>query len=362
MTRIYSPVPFLYYSCVLFVKGIYMKLRRNVSLAKLTTLKTGGSAGYFTEVKTKSALREAVLAAKKNHLSFFVLGGGSNVLFRDSGFAGLVIKMGLKGVRFEKEKSGKSLAVAAAGEDWDRFVAKAVSKGFQGLENLSGIPGTVGASPIQNIGAYGAEVKDFIFWVEVFDTEKGKFSHLKNKECLFGYRDSVFKKPAGRNYIVTEVAYSLRRGGKPNLKYKDLSEYFSGRISSRPSVGAVRRAVLKIRRKKMPDMKKFGTAGSFFKNPVISASRFKALKRRYKGLPGFAEGCRVKISLAWIIDKVLGLNGFCLGKAELYRKQPLIIVNLGGAKAREITALAAEVKRKILKSTGVRVEYEVNVL
>lgn len=339
-----------------------MKLRRNVSLAGLTALRAGGPARYFTEVKTKGELKEAISTARGKKLPFFVLGGGSNVLFRDEGFPGLVVKMGFKGIEFKKGKRGKTLAIVGAGENWDGFVSKTVSKRLHGLENLSGIPGTVGASPIQNIGAYGAEAKDSILWVEVFDAKREKFFRLKNKKCLFGYRDSVFKKPAGRDYIVTGAAYLLSRGGRPNLKYKDLSECFPDAERFSPSPAAIRRAVLEIRRRKLPDWKKLGTAGSFFKNPVVSGRRFAALKKKYPAMQGFAEGRGMKVSLAWILDKVLNLNGLKLGKAGLFRRQPLVLVNCGGAKSEEIRKLAETVRKKVFSKTKIKIEFEVKVL
>lgn len=204
-----------------------MKITENQSLKELTTFKTGGEARYFCSVETEDELIEAIGFSKKNKIPFFILGGGSNILVSDKGFLGIVIKIEIKGIKYE-ENDSKVKAIVGAGENWDDFVADTVDKGYYGLENLSLIPGTVGASPVQNIGAYGSEVKDTIESVYVLDVKEDQYLTFNNKECEFAYRDSIFKHEKNR-YIVISVTFNLQKDGKLNLTYKDVKDYFNKR-------------------------------------------------------------------------------------------------------------------------------------
>lgn len=361
-------------------------MNQDVSLTSLTTLKTGGVAKYFCRAVSDKKIKDAVAFAIAKKLPIFVLGGGSNVLVADDGFPGLVIKIETRGILYE-EKGGACLARAAAGESWDTFVADTVSRGLWGLENLSGIPGTVGAAPVQNIGAYGTEVKDSIESVRAFDVKTGEEKVFSNVECQFEYRDSFFKKPEGKKYIILEVVFKLSKEPRPNISYKDLQVYFaqkspeadvsSLRNASRPHapVGAagsvlalkhplptifqIRSAVLQIRSKKFPDLSKVGTAGSFFKNPIISQEHFEKLKAKFPDLPSFPAKNGVKIPLAFVLDKICGLKGFKKGSVELFQNQPLVLINIGGASAGEIKSFSAEIKKIVFDKTGIEVEEEV---
>lgn len=395
-------------------------LQENVPLRDLTTFRIGGIARYFVAVGDVAGLKEAVAFAKKKRIHVLVLGGGSNTLIANGKIDALVVKIEIKGIEWEskilpflkggdqsgegfkssglrppplgKEESlngGFVTVVVGAGESWDGFVAKTVKRGLWGFENLSGIPGTVGAAPIQNIGAYGAEVKDATSWVEVFDIKTGKVKKLTNKECQFGYRDSIFKKPEGKGFIITRVAFRLTRNSTPNLGYKDLENYFMPRFSpslegenkrggahptsilpskdggkETPTLFAIRRAVLEIRSKKFPDLRKHGTAGSFFKNPIISQEKFNVLTEKYPALPGFelkvsGQKSMVKLSLAWILDNICGLKGFKKGGVGLFEKQPIVLVNSGGASAKEIQKFADEIIARVKEKTGIDIEPEV---
>ena len=457
-----------------------MDIREHIPLKELTTLKIGGTARYFAAVESSEALREAVSFAREKSIPFAILGGGSNVLISGGEFQGLVIQIGIRGVEWESplEKGekrmrgasqdlehsssdakgvqpryegpesargrvvtthasgtpfakGDVLVVAGAGENWDALVSEAVKRGLWGIENLSGIPGTVGAAPIQNIGAYGTEIKETVKWVEVFDTRTGTFKQLSNADCRFAYRDSIFKKPEGRSFIVTRVALRLKKSGVPNLEYKDLKNYFFGEThSSFPKGGgesasrrvlnpsppsavlplrkgelltlaAIRAAVLLIRSKKFPDLNQFGTAGSFFKNPIVSKEKFDELKKKYPDLPGFLISCspfpkgstpsseegfkssglpvrrlaggedsatsfkkggieeRVKIPLAWVFDNICGLKGFEKGNVRLFEKQPIVLVQNGSASSEEIESFAKEIAENVKEKTGIDVEWEV---
>jgi len=330
--------------------------KENEPLHKHTTLRVGGVARFFAHVTNEQELDQAVGYAQENNLPITVLGGGSNVLVSDEGLAGLTILMQISGITTEID-AGKVMLTAAAGEQFDDVVAHAVGKEYWGLENLSHIPGSTGAVPVQNVGAYGVEVADLIASVRVYNITQRKYEVLTNTECSFGYRDSIFKKEVGKHYIVTEVTFLLTTEHSPNLEYKDLQTKFSG---TDPSIQEVRDAVIEIRSKKFPDWHVVGTAGSFFKNPVIQREKFNELKDTYPELPGFpnAEG-NVKVPLGWILDKVLHLKGVGSGNVEQYQGQALVLVNKGGARASEIIDHANSVAQKVYDTTGIEVEWEV---
>jgi UDP-N-acetylmuramate dehydrogenase len=384
-----------------------MKIIKGKHLADFTTFRIGGDARFFCSIESKEDLREAVNFAKEKSLPVFILGGGSNILVSDKGFDGLVVKMEKKGI--EELESGVNQEIeaafgarqtpqrrifqqaiqqnrplganiraaetlgsrslndkdifirAGAGENWDDFVAWTVSNGYGGLENLSLIPGTVGAASVQNIGAYGVEVGGFIESVEVFDIKENAFKNLSRKECNFSYRDSMFKHENGR-YVITSVLFKLNKNTTPDISYKDLVELFKNK--QKPSVPQVRAAVIAIRTAKLPDLSKVGTAGSFFKNPIISKEKYAELKERYPELPSFAESAkggdgRVKIPLAWIIDKICGLKGKKYGKAGIHETQSLVIVNHGGATYEDVEKVAREVEKSVKEKTGIEIEREV---
>lgn len=353
-----------------------MNIQEDVSLGELTTLKVGGRARYFAVITTSDELQEAIIFAKGKKVPLVVLGGGSNVLIANGEINALVAKIEIRGVTWEDRESS-FLVIAGAGESWDGLVLQAVSKGLWGIENLSGIPGTVGAAPIQNIGAYGTEVKDIIEWVEVFDTKTGEAKRLSREDCKFGYRDSVFKHSKGKEFIVTRVAFRLRKNGTPNVEYKDLTSRISnskflisnltGEKKDEKEIAPrdIRRAVLEIRSGKFPDLKEFGTAGSFFKNPIIPEAQFSELKKKFPNLPGFPLPSTVyglpsvKVPLAWILEHLCGLKGFEKGNVKLFQKQPIVLVHNGCAAAEEIEVFANEVVEKVKAKTGIEIEWEV---
>lgn len=336
---------------------IFMKIQENIPLAPMTTFRIGGKARYFVEVYSIEELKEAVLYAENNNLPIFVLGGGSNVLIHDDGFSGLVIRILIKNIEF-KEVGDLVFVTAGAGLLWDEFVGKMVEKGLWGLENLSYIPGTIGAVPVQNIGAYGVEVKDFIESVEVFYTKSKEVKKLTGKQCGFDYRNSFFKTLEGKNFIIIGVTFKLSKIPNPNILYKDLSEYFLGKLN--PTLSQIREAVIDIRKNKLPDWKKIGTAGSFFKNPIVKREHFLFLKKQFSDMPSFDVGeDSVKIPLAWILDKVCGLKGHKDGNVGLYEKQPLALVNLGQASGEEIKKLAQKIFNIVKEKTMIEIEWEV---
>jgi len=332
-----------------------MDIEKDVPLAPLTTFRFGGPARFFVFVSSIDELRGALAFANEKKLKTFILGGGSNVLVADEGFDGLVIKIELAGVERQQ-----NILIAAAGESWDGLVARAVSDGLWGIENLSGIPGTVGGAVVQNIGAYGAALSQTLMWVEAFDTTNESTVTLHKEDLHFGYRASVFKEEDGR-YVVLRAAFELSPTPAPNLAYKDLALLFA---AAQPSLSDIRTVVLNIRAGKFPDLSKEGTAGSFFLNPVVPAVQAAALQKRYPEMPLFAmpETSDIKVPLGWILDHVLNLRGFTLGNARLFEKQALVIAASRDARASDVRALSEKIKKEVKEKIGIEIKEEVKQL
>jgi UDP-N-acetylmuramate dehydrogenase len=334
-----------------------LKILENIKLAPYTTFKIGGPARFFCIVSDEKELKEAVEFARKNNLPIFILGGGSNILISDEGFPGLVVKMEMKGISPRNSEEGFVFISAAAGENWDAFVEYVVTNGYYGLENLSAIPGTVGAAAVQNIGAYGADISGTIDKVRALDLATMEFIDLNNAQCHFGYRDSLFKRQKGK-YVITKVFFRLKKEGAVNIGYKDLREYFAVRAA--PTIQEIREAVIRVRADKLPDWTHCGTAGSFFKNPIISRERFEGLKKKYPNIPHFIQSDgRIKIALGWILDKVCQIRGLTVENVGVYEKQALVIVAKAGATAGEVIGLTNEIIKRVKDKTSIQIEAEV---
>ncbi|MBY0309574.1 UDP-N-acetylmuramate dehydrogenase [Patescibacteria group bacterium] len=333
------------------------RLAVGVSLARHTTLKVGGEAKYFTRVQSEEELRSAMSFAEQHSLPIFVLGGGSNVLVSDDGFAGVVIQMGIQGIMFAH--TGEEVRVTVgAGVVFDEFVAHCVERGYWGLENLSHIPGTVGATPIQNVGAYGVEVGDCIFEVQTLHLKTATERTFSQAECDFDYRSSFFKTTEGSEYVITSVTFILSSSPQPRIDYGDLAMRFAHALPTDPQ--SVRAHIIAVRSQKFPDWQTVGTAGSFFKNPIIVRSHAESLKAMYPELPlyGVSE-THVKCSLGFILDKVCGLKGYREGFVRLYEKQALVLVAETGVRAQDITMFADAISKKVFSATGIVIEREV---
>lgn len=343
-----------------------MTIEEHVPLATLTTFRIGGSARYVVSV-TPEEITEAVAFAESQQLPLFVLGAGSNVLVSDGPLEAVVVRIAPQHV-FEYTDHGNSvICVASAGDMWDELVADSVQRGYSGLENLSLIPGTVGAAPVQNIGAYGVELADVLEWVEVFDVRAKKARRLDAAECQLGYRSSVFKTPQGKRYIVLRVAMKLQTNTRPNISYKDLASYFEKAGKQEPTRAEVRAAVISIRRAKLPDPARVPNAGSFFKNPVVETQHAAELAVRFPGMQFFPatqaqSSGYVKTSAAWIIDHVCGLRGVIRGSVGTYETQPLVIVNRGNATARDVQDFSREIISAVKEKTGIILEPEVEFI
>ncbi len=291
---------------------------------------------------------------------FYVLGGGNNILFT-SYFDGALLKPDIRGIRVLAEDDESVTVEAGAAVEWDDLVAWSVERGLWGAENLSLIPGTVGAAPVQNIGAYGAEAKDVIARVHLFDTERREHAVLAAEECRFAYRDSIFKHELRGRAVITSVEFRFGKRPAPDLGYGDLQRETETRGGA--SLRNIREAVCAIRRGKLPDTAVLGNAGSFFKNPVVSRAEAEQLAARYEGMPVYPapDPERRKLAAGWLIDRA-GMKGYRKGRAGVHDRQALVLVNFGGATGEEIMELAREVQLRVRDAFGVAIEPEVNIL
>ncbi len=343
-------------------------IQENIVLRDYTTFKIGGNARYFCVIKNTEDLKSARVFAEQKRVPIFILGGGSNILISDDGFDGLVIKNEIKGIQYEKQPDGKTLTTVGAGEVWDFFVSDTIAHDLGGLENLSGIPGTVGASPVQNIGAYGAEVKDTIVSVTAIDHITGEEKIFSHDECQFSYRHSFFKTYAGKKWVITYVQFLLDSLKPISIEYKDLVTYFVPKNYTTISRQNVRDAVLAIRHAKLPELKSLGTAGSFFKNVTISKQQYENLKIKWPNLPGFpvltsdSRLLTTKIPLAWILDNICGFKGMRVGEVGVYKNQALVLINYGQGTAVDIANLAKSMQEKVYEMTGITIEPEVEYI
>jgi UDP-N-acetylmuramate dehydrogenase len=346
-----------------------MTIQENVPLAPLTTLQVGGTARYFAELRREDDVREAVQFAKTRDLPLFVLGGGSNLVVADSGWRGLVLRVAIGGITSPNTTDVTGNAVlfsVGAGINWDDFVAQAVVQSCAGVECLSGIPGSVGGTPVQNVGAYGQEVADTIESVRALDLKNDRIVVLPKPACGFRYRTSIFNTTERGRYIILRVNYRLKRGGAPSLKYADLQRHFAERKTP-PSLAETREAVREIRRSKgmliVPGDDDCRSAGSFFKNPVLSEAQFKDLAERAesKGLeiPSYpALDAQRKVSAAWLVEHSGFSKGYALGAAGISHKHALALINRGDAKASDIVGLKDEIQHGVQEAWGILLEPE----
>jgi UDP-N-acetylmuramate dehydrogenase len=346
-----------------------MTIQENVPLAPLTTLQVGGAARYFAQARREDEAREAVEFAKTRALPLFVLGGGSNLVVADAGWPGLVLQIAMGGITNEGARDAVLFSVGA-GQDWDEFVSHAVTQNCAGIECLSGIPGSVGGTPVQNVGAYGQEVADTIESVRALDTKEDRVVVLPKPACGFRYRSSIFNRADGLGergrYIILRVNYRLKRGGAPSLKYVDLQKHFAD-AKTAPSLAAVREAVREIRRGKgmliVPGDEDCRSAGSFFKNPVLDEGRFQDLAGRARAreleIPSYpALEAQHKVSAAWLVEHSGFAKGFRLGRAAISHKHALALVNAGDATASDMVLLKEAIQSGVQSAWGVLLEPE----
>jgi UDP-N-acetylmuramate dehydrogenase len=348
-----------------YIENITVLIRENVRLAPLTTLKVGGPALYFAEVKAVAEVAEAVEFSRSQNLPLFVLGGGSNLVISDAGWPGLALRVAVPGIE-EHAENGKRRFEVGAGEDWDKFVARAVTRNCAGVECLSGIPGSVGGTPVQNVGAYGQEVAETIESVLVLDLKDAQIHELCGQACGFSYRTSIFNTTERGRYIILRVNYVLTPGGAPRIEYTDLKNHFAGWHEA-PTLADTREAVRRIRASKgmliTPGDEDCRSAGSFFKNPILSTEQYQELTQRAAAkklrVPSYpALEAQRKVSAAWLVEHSGFSKGYSSGRVGISRKHALALVNLGEATASDIVALKDHIQERVEDLWAIRLEPE----
>lgn len=338
-----------------------MKIHNNISLKTFNTFGIDVNASQFVEVHSIEDLKEVLNYIKENQLNYYILGGGSNILFtRD--FDGVVVHIQTKGIAITRQSQHAVLVKVSAGENWHDWVMWSLEQGYSGLENLALIPGNVGSSPIQNIGAYGVEVKNVIECVEVMDIETGRIRKVVQSDCQFGYRDSIFKKSKGK-YIVTAVNFHLKKNqNQVNTSYGAIQSVLEQKGNLQPTALDIANTVIQIRQSKLPDPKILGNSGSFFKNPVIPKNLFSQLQSRFPEIPHYpAPDDQVKLAAGWLIEHA-GYKGKRFGEVGVHEQQALVLVNYGNAQGTEVVALAQKIQQTVLTQFGVTLEIEVNIV
>jgi UDP-N-acetylmuramate dehydrogenase len=345
-----------------------MTIQENVPLGPLTTLQVGGAARYFSELKREDDVHEVAQFAKSHDLPLFVLAGGSNLVVADSGWPGLALKIAIGGItQNATDATGNTMLFnVGAGVNWDDFVAQAVVQNCAGIECLSGIPGSAGGTPVQNVGAYGQEVSDTIESVRAFDWKEDRMVVLPKPACGFRYRSSIFNSTERGRYIILRVNYRLKRGGAPSLKYADLQKHFAENKTP-PTLGEVREAVRAIRRSKgmliVSGDDDCRSAGSFFKNPVLSEEQFKELAARAESkaikIPSYpALDAQRKVSAAWLVEHSGFYKGYAVGAVGISHKHALALINRGDAKASDIIGLKDEIQHGVQEAWGIVLDPE----
>ncbi len=334
-----------------------MNLQEHVPLAPRTTFGIGGEARFLVEATTEAEIDAAITFAQEQNLPLRVLSEGSNVLIPDEGFSGVVLHIALRAVAITDDDADGAIVTGGAGALWDDVVDVATARNFFGIENLAGIPGSLGGAVVQNIGAYGAELANTFLYADTIDSTTRERCRILKKDAALAYRTSFFKqKPT---LIITRVALHLTKEVRPNIAYADLARLHA-EGTSLATPGEIATAVRHIRSKKFPQGAGEGTAVSFFKNPVLTQEVYAALAIRYPDLPGFSQTSGgVKVSLAWLLDHVLGLKGFSVGAVRLYEKQPIVIVATKGATAHDVDVFVKEIETRVFDETGVHIEREV---
>jgi UDP-N-acetylmuramate dehydrogenase len=337
-----------------------MKLLQNYPLQDITTFHAKVFAKYYTVFSSAEFLKQILSSEELKTMPFIILGGGSNVLFTGD-FNGVIIRNAIEGIEIIKEEEDVIYIKANSGEKWHDFVLYCVNRNYGGIENLSLIPGTVGAGPIQNIGAYGVELKDVLVEVEAMNIHTLEVKIFSNVECKFGYRDSIFKEEEKGNYIILSVTLKLNKNPKVNVSYGSLSKELESMGITNPTIKDVSNAVIKIRSSKLPDPDKLGNAGSFFKNPVIVNEQFEKLKISHPNIISFpaTEGL-TKLAAGWLIEQC-GWKGKRIGDAGVHKDQALVLVNYADATGKEIYELSTQIINSVKEKFGIELEREVNI-
>lgn len=336
-----------------------MQFQENISLKPFNTFGIGARARYFTRFSTYESLTEILSDRPPGKL--LILGGGSNILFTGD-VDGLVMKNEFGSIEKQSEDDQFVYVKCGAGENWHQFVLHCIENGWGGLENLSLIPGNTGAAPMQNIGAYGVELKDVFHELTAFNLEERANYTFRLKDCAFGYRDSVFKNKYKDKFIIVDVVFRLTRQHRYNTSYGAIEQELEKMGVKDLSIGAISQAVINIRRSKLPDPAELGNAGSFFKNPSVTRDQFNILKKKFAGITGYEnQDGSIKLAAGWLIEQC-GWKGFRKGDAGVHAKQALVLVNYGNASGIDILHLSEEIERSVFEKFRVRLEREVNLV
>jgi UDP-N-acetylmuramate dehydrogenase len=342
--------------------SIESKIQTNFSLKTFNTFGIDTTCAYFVDCNNLNEIIDSIIFSKKNNLPILTLGGGSNILFTKK-FDGVVLKNNLKGIEILYTTEESIYVKAGAGENWHQFVLHAVNNGWSGIENLSLIPGTVGASPIQNIGAYGVEVKDTIEEVEVLFIDTLEVKKYTNKECKFGYRSSIFKSELKNKCILLNVTFKLSKLSQLNLSYGAIKETLITNNITVPTIKDVSNAVIAIRESKLPNPKEIGNAGSFFKNPDISNELFEKLIKEYPSIPHYNSPIsnHTKIAAGWLIEQC-GWKGYRIDDIGVHKNQALVLVNYGNGKGNDLLNLCKQIIQSVFEKFEIKLEAEVNII
>ena len=335
-------------------------MKANVNLKPYNSFGFDVVAKQFVEINDVNSLLTLIRRGEFKNKKVLILGGGNNVLFSQSVFDGIVVYMNNKGIKRIVDDDDKAVVRVQAGEDWPEFVKQMVAKGLHGVENLANIPGKVGAAPVQNIGAYGMELKDSFLQCEAIHLESGKKRTFDNKECSFGYRNSIFKGMLRGQYVITSVDFLLKKDAPLNLEYGNIKAYLEQNGIEHPTLQQLHDAICAIRDAKLPDVKQIGSAGSFFKNPVIDRTQFEALQKDYPDIPHYDEpNGKVKVPAGWLIEQA-GWKGWHDEHVGVYEKQALVLVHYGGGKGEDIVYLAKRIQDSVAEKFGIKISPEVN--
>lgn len=335
-------------------------MKNNVNLQTYNSFGFPVMAKHFVEINDARELDRLFRTPEYKQEKHLVLSGGNNILFTNDFFDGIIIYMNNKGIKTVADDGEMVVVRVQAGEDWPGFVRKMVGKGLYGVENLAHIPGKVGAAPVQNIGAYGMELKDSFLKCETVNLETGRKRIFDNKECVFGYRSSIFKGMLKGQYVITSVEFQLSKHSKLKLDYGNIRSYLNEHGMESPTLQQLHDAICAIRDAKLPDPKVTGNAGSFFKNPVIKADQFEALQQQYPDVPHYDEpDNKVKVPAGWLIEKA-GWKGWHDEHVGVYEKQALVLVHYGNGKGEDIVYLAKQIQKSVEEKFGIQISPEVN--
>ena len=335
-----------------------MIFKNNISIKKYNSFKVDHKVKKFYRIQSKEEMIKVKRSISKNE-KIIILGGGSNILFTKN-FNGSILYNNILGKEIIKETKKNIYIKFGAGENWDKSVEFCVKNKWYGIENLSLIPGSVGAAPIQNIGAYGTEIKDYIYEVSGINLSNGKSQIYENKLCNFSYRNSVFKGKLKNIFFITHVTIKLSKSKKLNLSYHEVKKYFRNKKSNEITIDNVRKKIIEIRESKLPDPKKLGNCGSFFKNPLVNFYFFNNLKNKYPDIIGFKNSNEMKISAAWLIEKC-GWKGYKKDNIGVYKNHALVLVNYGSNNGKKIFKLSEKIKESVNEKFNIILENEVNI-